>query len=106
GRRWWVAHYNNTIANPWLPVDAPDYAIWQVGETGPGEYPGVPAPTKFTIERLNPRLTLADISFPKPPTPAFLPAVWSFVTVSTITPEQEQGVSMLYDNLTLMFEDF
>jgi GH25 family lysozyme M1 (1,4-beta-N-acetylmuramidase) len=97
GRQWWVAHYNKHIRQPWLPADAPDYAIWQIGETGPGELPGVPAPTKFTLERLNPRLTLADLSYVKVAPPPVAPPA-AVIPVPDMT--------TLYDNLCLMLTDF
>jgi lysozyme len=63
GRLWWIAHYTTAINNPWLPVDAPAHAIHQYAEQPAGSLPGIP--TRVCRERLNPRLTVADISFPR-----------------------------------------
>jgi len=102
GHKWWIAHYNNSIVAPALPVDAPTWAVWQQGERPGGTWPGLPA--KTTIEILNPQLGLADISFPRPE-PVGRPALWSFITVSDLGPKYELGARRTYDNLVLMFED-
>ena len=62
----WIANYG--VSEPQLPGGWRSYAIWQY--TASGHVPGIPG--RVDLDRLNDRLTLADVSYrpePMPPAP-------------------------------------
>lgn len=73
GHDWWVAHYNEALAGPALPIDAGSWSVWQTGNRPGGQIPGVPATT--TRDLLAPNLTVAHLCYPiAPPAPPPIPA--------------------------------